>query len=140
MTQNQKYRTRMDDYLDKYLESQEKKEETTNGDTSMPQSVTNSDEPTVFTNLNFIWRDGKQQAFNYSYMISVEFTPQETGNRIVVTFTTHKVTITGFSLHELYEDLMNRYVNEIEQADEELVHMIQDETPIITQIEVQAFH
>ncbi len=73
-------------------------------------------------------------------MVSVEFTPLETGNHIVVTLTTHKVMITGFSLHELHHDLRNHYVNEVEQADEDLVHMIQDETPIITQIEVQAFH
>lgn len=140
MTRNPKFRTRMDDYLDKYLESQEKKEATTKGDTTVQRDVNKELEPTIYTNVNFVWLNGRQQAFNYNYMVSVEFTPLETGNRIMVTLTTHKITITGFSLHELHHDLRNRYVNEIEQADEDLVHMIQDETPIIIQIEVQAFH
>ena len=140
MTTNPKFRTPMDEYLDKYLELQDKKKDETKGDSAVKPLLTREPEPKVYNSINFVWLDGKQHAFNYGYMTSIEFKALETGNRIIATFTTHKVTISGFSLSELYEDLTNRYVNTIEQADENLAFTIQDGTPMITQIEVQPYH
>ncbi|HPE74770.1 MAG TPA: hypothetical protein PLC80_01705 [Draconibacterium sp.] len=130
----------MDEYLDKYLELQETQKEENKGDTALRPILTKQAEPVVYNSLNLVWLDGRQQAFNYGYMTSVEFKALETGNRITATFTTHKIIITGFSLNELYLDLTNRYVSTIEQSDESYAHLIQDGTPMVTQIDVQPYH
>lgn len=140
MNRNPKFRTPMDEYLDKYLELQEIQKEENKGDTALMPILTKESEPVVYNSINFVWLNGQQQAFNYGYMTSVEFKALETGNQITATFTTHKVILTGFSLGELYEDLANRYVNTIEQTDESYAHLVQDGTPVITQIDVQPYH
>lgn len=140
MNRNPKFRTPMDEYLDKYLELQETQKEESKGDTALRPILTKQSEPIVYNSLNLVWLDGRQQAFNYGYLTSVEFKAQETGNRITATFTTHKIIITGYSLNELYLDLTNRYVSTIEQSDESYAHLIQDGTPMVTQIDVQPYH
>jgi hypothetical protein len=54
--------------------------------------------------LCFILVDGSSLRLNYAYLIWEEFYPEE--NRIILSFTSHTVTLTGQHLSKLYEDLM----------------------------------
>lgn len=53
--------------------------------------------------LCFILANGSYLRLNYAYLIWDEFYPEE--NRIVLSFTSHTVTLTGQHLSKLYDDL-----------------------------------
>lgn len=134
MTGNQSFKTPMDVYLDRFLEIKKKEGE----NTVMP--LMKEAEPKVYNSITLILIDGNRRAFNYGYMTSVGFDALETGNLITMYFTTHKVLLKGYSLLELYEDLVNRYVRTIEQTDEQYVYILEEGTPAVTSVEIQSFH
>ena len=61
--------------------------------------------PTVgnIRNLTLIAVDGNKQFFNYSYLITCEYTPSD--NLITLIYTSHTVILKGLRLAPLYETL-----------------------------------
>lgn len=61
--------------------------------------------PTIgnFRNLTLVSVDGKKQFFNYSYLVTCEYTPAD--NLITLIYTSHTVIIKGLRLAPLYEAL-----------------------------------
>lgn len=53
-------------------------------------------------NLGLAWPDGKRCFFNYAYLVSVEFDPKGERNTIRVSFSSHKVTLSGYALESLF--------------------------------------
>jgi hypothetical protein len=62
-------------------------------------------QPGNVRNLGFAWGDGRKQAFNYAYLVSQELNVSQDVNVITLYFTSHVVTIKGYKLDLLYEDL-----------------------------------
>lgn len=67
-------------------------------------------------NLCFAWADGKLMFLNYAYLVSGEFISET--NILSLTFTTHKVTIEGSNLVELFKNLANQSMRKLECANE----------------------
>lgn len=67
-------------------------------------------------NVCFIWPNGYRVFLNYSYLIAGEFLPEE--NKIVLSFTTHILTLTGIRLERLYTQLMHHIPMHIDCTDE----------------------
>src|ERR1700743_1850013 len=62
-------------------------------------------------NLCFVQLDGKRMFLNYAYLIAGEFAPED--NIIMLTYTTHIVTLNGRNLESLYESLMSQLPKQI---------------------------
>lgn len=48
----------------------------------------------------------KLRSFNYAYLVSLEYDPQ--ASAIIIEFTTHTITIKGYSLLDLYFELFDQ--------------------------------
>lgn len=57
-------------------------------------------------NLGFVWEDGRRLFLNYAYLVSAEYNPS--GRIMLLSFTTHEVTIKGIFLDSLYAALMGQ--------------------------------
>jgi hypothetical protein len=67
-------------------------------------------------NLCFVLPDGYRIYFGYGYIVSCAYNPE--ANTITIAFTSHKVTIGGYNLLDLYESLMNQTARIIATSDE----------------------
>lgn len=67
-------------------------------------------------NLCFVLPDGCRIYFGYGYIVSCAYNPE--ANTITIAFTSHKVTIGGYNLLDLYESLMNQTARIIATSDE----------------------
>jgi hypothetical protein len=127
MEETSKFRTKIDDFIDG--KTGNKGGDVHNGDRN-PDAI-------KYTSVNFVWSDGKQHAFTYSYMVSVSFEKSDTENVIIANFASHNVTVRGYKLYPIYDGLMNHTVNQIEQSDGSRFGSLSDtETPEVREIEV----
>lgn len=60
-------------------------------------------------NVCFVLPDGKQQFFNYAYLVSVLFDPGADNNVIMLEFTSHTLTLKGYRLEMLYMDFFDHF-------------------------------
>jgi len=67
-------------------------------------------------NLCIVWEDGKRMFLNYAYLISGEYLPDD--SMIVLTFTTHTVTLKGSRLETLFEEFTGHLIKQIGCTDE----------------------
>lgn len=56
-------------------------------------------------NICFVLADGRKLFLNYSYLVSGEYTPAE--GKIVLTFTSHAVSLRGILLETLFDAVMS---------------------------------
>lgn len=56
-------------------------------------------------NVCFVWPDGKRLFLNYAYLIAVECSSAQ--DEIKLTFSSHTIRLSGFSLDALFVGLMN---------------------------------
>lgn len=85
-------------------------------------------------NICFIQRNGNRIFLNYSYLVSCEYIPDE--NRIIASFTTHTVTLTGLFLEELYNDLMQYIPRVINSVDERYNSIAADDQPVVNEVKI----
>ncbi|OOQ57402.1 hypothetical protein [Mucilaginibacter pedocola] len=84
-------------------------------------------------NIGFLWPSGNCEAFNYAYLVRLQFLPTE--NAIYMTFTTHIVKIEGNGLQALYFELFDQR-NRIIECLEERYAAISDTKTFIKKITV----
>ena len=85
-------------------------------------------------NVCLVWPDGRRAFFNYAYLIVGEFEPNDEKNVIRLGFSSHNVTLQGYSLESLFMALLDhlpriitaidpRYVLEKGEGKETIVWM-----------------
>ncbi|OOQ57379.1 hypothetical protein BC343_14860 [Mucilaginibacter pedocola] len=56
--------------------------------------------------IAFGWPDGRLRSLNYAYLVSSEHIPEE--GLIQLEFTTHKITLKGYNLEQLYFQIFDQ--------------------------------
>jgi hypothetical protein len=96
-----------------------------------PQSYTTAGH---VRNVCFTWPDGRAMFLNYSYLISGEYLPEE--NKIILTFTTHTITLTGIRLKTLFEQLLHHLPMHITCMEERYNETTETTEAIVNEIHV----
>lgn len=60
--------------------------------------------PSYARNICFVLVDGRHMFLNYGYLISAEYLPED--SKIVLSFTSHIITLAGIYFEKLFYDLM----------------------------------
>lgn len=88
-------------------------------------------------NVCFTHLDGSRIFLNYNYLVSVEYNPDP--SLILLSFTTHIITISGVNLEKLFDELMFHSVKNIGTRDQRYNHLAGAEATIVNGIEVKGF-
>ncbi|MBU7569085.1 MAG: hypothetical protein KAF41_00385 [Flavobacterium sp.] len=83
-------------------------------------------------NVCFVLLDGKHIFLNYNYLVAGEFFPEE--NKIMLHFTSHKVTIQGYNLEKLYHDLMQHTLKMIVAINERYREGLKENFSVVVEI------
>ena len=104
----------------------------TKGNTDENECYTTSETNTI----NFIKADGQQQMFPYSQLITAwtEHTDEE--NIIKIFFSTHLVTIKGYSLDKLYREFSKLSITNINGIDKRYYKDFEESIPFVYLIEI----
>lgn len=86
-------------------------------------------------NVCFALLDGTRLFLNYSYLISGTFSPET--NTIVLTFTTHAITLKGYNLGPLFDGLTTHSLRQIVAINERYAETDEPES-LVTEIAVQS--
>lgn len=84
--------------------------------------------------LLLVFPDGNEKFLHYSYLVDANF-QVDTGS-IVMSFTSHIVTLRGLRLHSLYRDLSRHLPNIVTVVDTRYDSLTDDHSPVVTAIEV----
>lgn len=84
--------------------------------------------------LCFVLADGSLVRLNYGYLIWDEFYPDK--NMIVLSFTSHTVTLTGQHLQKLHADLEQNLPRVIALTDARYNMTLDDEQPVVNEIKI----
>lgn len=85
-------------------------------------------------NLCIVWDDCKRIFLNYAYLISGELLPDDSA--IVLTFTTHTVTLKGSRLDTLFEEFTGHLIKQIACTDERYNETLEGTETVVNEIEV----
>lgn len=85
-------------------------------------------------NVCFVQLDGRSKFLNYAYLISADFDPNESTIRIG--FTTHNITIKGYHLNELFENLKFQLPSKIICMDKRYMATKDDKEAFIAEISI----
>jgi hypothetical protein len=88
--------------------------------------------PSNVRNLDFVPLDGKRFFRSYSYLVGVDYNPDE--QEIFLEFTSIIVTIRGQHLESLYEKLMEQLPRKITAADPRYNQLTEDDEAIVNEI------
>jgi hypothetical protein len=113
---------------------EDKESETTDEEGDTASSNNSYAQAGHIRNLSFVWPDGKQKALNYSYLVSADYLPQS--NTIMLEFTTHTVTLTGFNLQKLFDQILMQLVLRITCTDARYNELATGDKPIVNDIQV----
>jgi hypothetical protein len=106
----------------------------------------NSDVPTCYTlyddaaeakparSLCFIQPSGAKRFFYYSYLIEGEYLPDE--SKIILTFTTKSIAITGSNLEPLFTGFMQQEVKETRVIEQRYLATVADDEIVVVGVEV----
>ncbi len=83
-------------------------------------------------NVSFAWPDGKLRSFNYAFLVTHEYDPNE--NTIQLEFTTHTILLKGFRLEPLYFELLDQRNKFIICTDARYNDTVEKEETIINEI------
>lgn len=86
-------------------------------------------------NLCFAWPDGRKLFFNYSYLIAAEC--NTLFSEIVLTFSTHIVTLKGFNLQTMFFDLMDQRLRLITCIEERYLALQSEGAAVVSEINVK---
>lgn len=123
---NPNHRSRIDSLLDN------------DSDISAPKadtgSITNYGGDSHARVLLLVFADGNEKFLHYSYLVDADFNI-ETGN-VVLTFTSHVVTLQGLRLHSLFRDLSKHLPHIIAVVDERYGSLSDHGGPVVTAMEI----
>jgi len=85
-------------------------------------------------NVNFVLLDGNMIFLNYGYLVNGRYLVQE--SKILLTFTSDKVLLTGICLKPLYYDLLLHLPRQIVAQDARYNATAENNTPIVNDITV----
>jgi hypothetical protein len=126
MAENRKFRTRIDDYIDGTQDNTEEKIHIKDTNLNLK----------TYPSINFVWLDGHEHAFSYSYMAGVSFDMEDKNNVITANFTAYNVTIKGYKLYPIYEGLMSHTINHVAQSDSNYASLANPDEPVVSEIVV----
>lgn len=86
-------------------------------------------------NLCFVLEGGRRLFLNYAYLISGDYTPDESA--IVLSYTTHTVTLKGHNLDALYDALMLQLPKTIAALGKRYEATEESTATVITEIVIQ---
>ena len=110
----------------------EKSGKTASGQQADDESVTNYAAPGQTRNLCFVQLDGRRKFLNYAYLVFGDYSPGE--NEIILSFTSHTVTMKGQHLLSLYESLQSQIPKQIACTDKRYLATEDVSKPIVTSI------
>lgn len=58
-------------------------------------------------NVCLVWPDGRRAFLNYAYLVAGEYEPNDEKNMIRLSFSSHSVTLQGYSLEPLFMALLD---------------------------------
>ena len=93
-------------------------------------------EPGYARNVCFIWPDGSRIFSQYAYLNPGKFDPNGEMNKIVLDFSSHIVTLTGYRLESLAMEFLD-HLPRIVTAVEPRYASVKTNGPIVTGIEVE---
>lgn len=88
-------------------------------------------------NICFVWPDGKKAFYNYAYLVAGEFEPNGEQNEIRLSFSSHNVTLKGYSLETLYMALLDHLPRIITASDPRYILDDDKAHEIVVEITVQ---
>ncbi|HRH03871.1 MAG TPA: hypothetical protein PLN13_03485 [Bacteroidia bacterium] len=83
-------------------------------------------------NLLFTWPSGDSEFLNYSYLVGGKFFKEE--SKIVLTYTSHLVTLKGLNLKDLHDALLLNFPKRIDCVEERYVETLESNDPVVTEI------
>lgn len=86
-------------------------------------------------NICFVWPDGKRLFLAYSYMVSGQYSPEDSA--ITLTFTTCTVTVKGSNLEGLFDELMEQRTRLVACEDGRYSEVREEGKAIVNEIVVQ---
>lgn len=87
--------------------------------------------------IDFELLDGTRQNFTYSHYLTAWLGKEKTERVIKIFFATHLVTIKGFCLDMIYDELVNLALKYVKANDERYASMIEENQAFVTDIEVK---
>lgn len=94
--------------------------------------------PGYARNLCLVWPDGKRAFFNYAYLISAEFLPDQELNIIRLGFSAHQVTLKGYRLEALFMQLSDHLPKMVMITDPRYVATAPREESLVVSATVEA--
>lgn len=85
-------------------------------------------------NVCFVLPEGNRIFLNYGYLVAGEFMPD--ANMIILTFTSHTITLNGINLKALYYSLMQHMPKEIHAVDVRY-NALEEELSIVNKITIK---
>ncbi len=93
------------------------------------------DSPGHPRNLCFIEAGGKRTFLNYAYLVTGEYSPEQTA--ITLSFTTHTVTLKGANLDILFEYLLDHKVKKITSLDKRYQATTSDSEIVVSELLIE---
>jgi hypothetical protein len=85
-------------------------------------------------NLCFVWADNRMKFYNYAYLISGDYLPDDSS--ITLVFTTDIIVIKGARLLGLFDELLRHLPRKIVCVEERYRLSVDENMPIIDSIEI----
>lgn len=85
-------------------------------------------------NLCFVWPDGRKLFLNYSYLIATECNTLY--SEVILTFSTHIVTLKGFNLQTMFFELMEQRLRLIACIEERYLSLQPEGAAVVSEIVV----
>jgi hypothetical protein len=85
-------------------------------------------------NICFVLPDGNRIFLNYGYLVSGEYLPED--NKIILSFTSHTITLAGIYLEKLFYDLMQGLPRQLVCTDTRYNTADETNKPIVNGIQV----
>lgn len=87
-------------------------------------------------NVCFVLLDGNRMFLNYAYLVSGQYIAEE--GRIVLSWTTHIVTLTGICLEPLYDEFMQHIPRQVICVDERYNATQPQNKPVVNEMEIKS--
>ena len=101
---------------------------------TIPQEASYGSEGYV-RNICFVLPDGNRMFLNYAYLVSGEYLPEQ--SRIVLSWTTHVVSLAGIHLEPLFYELMQYIPRQIICQDERYNAAAEKNKSIVNEMTIQ---
>jgi hypothetical protein len=85
-------------------------------------------------NICFVLQDGRHLFLNYGYLVSAEYLPEE--SKIILSFTSHIITVAGIYFEKLFYDLMVSFPRILICQDARYNVTNEKEIPVVNEITV----